>query len=316
LIDDARRVSVGWEWSALEGNLAMAPTTSTPAPTPTPTPVPTPTPASSSLLSARIIDSALVIATIVAAVNFAGWSYRQAYFGRFSVDPSSLGGSNVAIAVEGFGAIFSTTGEWFKAIFPLLVAALIMMLLARLIDRARAASHATPFFDPLAVFMARVGVSSIAILLVMLGGQVAGTSRAKDRITNIQQGKVWAYHLDREVVPGVMLAQANDLTWLLTCAGVRPIKTSDIRLIDGPLFNFVKGSAEPTRPVGCPLATSTAEAPPGVTSKPAPTPTARATPPAPSPTRSSTRHGEAAAATANASALRQIKSPCDCRRDR
>jgi hypothetical protein len=50
----------------------------------------------------------------------------------------------------------------------------------------------------------------------------------------VAHNQVWTYRLDRETIADVTLAQTSDTTWLLTKAGVRPIKTADIRLIDGP----------------------------------------------------------------------------------
>jgi hypothetical protein len=133
-------------------------------------------------LVTKAFDSAFVIATILAAIYFAGWTYRQAYFGRFAIDPTNLGGSNIAVAVEGLGAIITTTGAWLTAILPLLIVTALTLIAGKLFDRARAASHRPPFFDPLTLFMARVGCGTIVILIVVAAGHVAGTIRAKDRI--------------------------------------------------------------------------------------------------------------------------------------
>ncbi|GAA0679007.1 hypothetical protein FHT00_003370 [Sphingomonas insulae] len=188
-------------------------------------------------LALKVLDSALVIATALAALYFAGWTYRQAYYGRFAIDPTNLGSSNIAVAVEGIGAILTTTGAWLMAILPLLIGAALILLAGRAIDRARGTRP--PFFDPLAVFMARIGISTIGVLLIMAAGQVAGTSRAKDRLANVKNDQVWTYHVGTQTIAGVTLAQGGDTTWLLTKAGVRPVKTADIRLIDGPLFTRV-----------------------------------------------------------------------------
>ena len=197
------------------------------------------TPAPGRDLALKVLDSALVIATVVAALYFAGWTYRQSYYGRFAIDPASLGGSNVAVAVDGIDVILTITGAWLSAILPLLVAALVVLVAGHLADRVWARAHHSPFFDPLATFMAKIGVSSIAVLLIMAAGHVAGMTRAKDRLANVTHGQIWFYHLDRETIGGVTLAQTNDTTWLLTKTGVRPIKTADIRLINGPLMNHV-----------------------------------------------------------------------------
>lgn len=68
----------------------------------------------------------------------------------------------------------------------------------------------------------------------MPAGHVAGTIRATDRLENVAHNQAWTYLLERETIADVTLAQTSDTTWLLTKAGVRPIKTADIRLIDGP----------------------------------------------------------------------------------
>ncbi|GAA0748170.1 MULTISPECIES: hypothetical protein [Sphingomonadaceae] len=190
-------------------------------------------------LVTKAFDSAFVIATILAAIYFAGWTYRQAYFGRFAIDPTNLGGSNIAVAVEGLGAIITTTGAWLTAILPLLIVTALTLIAGKLFDRARAASHRPPFFDPLTLFMARVGCGTIVILIVVAAGHVAGTIRAKDRIGNITRGEVWIYHLEGKQVSGITLGQSNDMTWVLTKEGVRPLKTAEIQLIDGALFNRV-----------------------------------------------------------------------------
>ena len=80
-------------------------------------------------LVTKAFDSAFVIATILAAIYFAGWTYRQAYFGRFAIDPTNLGGSNIAVAVEGLGAIITTTGAWLTALLPLLIVTLANVML-------------------------------------------------------------------------------------------------------------------------------------------------------------------------------------------
>lgn len=182
----------------------------------------------------KLFDSALVIATVLSALYFAGWTYRQAYFERFAIDPTNLEISNIAVAVEGVGAIFIITGEWFSAILPLLVGTTLLLVACHVIDRSRGAN--APVFGGVAVFMARIGVSTVGLLLIMAAGQVAGASRAKDRLENVNNGKVWIYHVGTENIAGVTLAQGGETTWLLTSTGIRPVKTEEIRLIDGPLF--------------------------------------------------------------------------------
>jgi hypothetical protein len=187
----------------------------------------------------KLIDSAFVIATIAAALYFAGWTYRQSYYGRFAIDPSSLAGSNVAIAVEGAGAIVSTTAAWLLATLPILIAVLLVPLVGYLLDRFRGTSHGRAFFDALAVLMTRVVLCVTAILLVMAAGEVAAVSRAKARVANVASDRVWVYHTAGEAIHGVTLAQNGETTWLLTKGGIRPIRTADIQLIDGPLFDAV-----------------------------------------------------------------------------
>jgi len=187
----------------------------------------------------KLIDSAFVIATIAAALYFAGWTYRQSYYGRFAIDPSSLTGSSVAIAVEGAGAIVSTTAAWLLAALPILIAVLLIPLLGYLLDRFRGTSNSGAFFNSLAALMTRVVVSVIAILLVMAAGEVAAASRARARIANVTGDRVWIYHTAGGAIRGVTLAQNGETTWLLTKTGVRPIRTADIQLIDGPLFDAV-----------------------------------------------------------------------------
>lgn len=50
---------------------------------------------------------------------------------------------------------------------------------------------------------------------------------------------MWIYHLEGKQVSGITLGQSNDMTWVLTKEGVRPLKTAEIQLIDGALFNRV-----------------------------------------------------------------------------
>ncbi|MBB5716887.1 hypothetical protein FHS94_003759 [Sphingomonas aerophila] len=85
--------------------------------------------------------------------------------------------------------------------------------------------------------MGQAGGIAFALLFVIWGGSIAGRWAAEDRIANVQRGEVWTYHLEHEVIPGVLIAEGSSTTWLLTKAGIRPIPTTDIRLIAGPLFD-------------------------------------------------------------------------------
>jgi hypothetical protein len=191
----------------------------------------------------RVVDSALIIAIVIAVLNYAGWTYRQAYLKRFSIDPASLDSSSVAIAVDGVGAIGTTFFAWVAASVFLLVSGLCMWALVWWVERRRGSSG--PLADHTAVMMGQAGGIAFALLFVIAGGSVAGRWAAEDRIANVQRGEVWTYHLKREVIPGVLIAQGSSTTWLLTKAGIRPIPTMDIRLIDGPLFDRLaaKGTA-------------------------------------------------------------------------
>lgn len=68
---------------------------------------------------------------------------------------------------------------------------------------------------------------------------------AEQRVANVRNGEVWYYHVQADVIAAVPIAQGSTTTWLLTDAGIRPIATTDIRLIDGPLFDRISG-----RPTG------------------------------------------------------------------
>lgn len=183
----------------------------------------------------RVVDSALIIAIVIAVLNYAGWTYRQAYLKRFSIDPASLDSSSVAIAVDGVGAIGITFFAWIAASVFLLVSGLCMWAFVWWVERRRGSSG--PLADQTAVMMGQAGGIAFALLFVIGGGSIAGRWAAEDRIMNVQRGEVWTYHLEREVIPGVLIAQGSSTTWLLTKAGIRPIPTADIRLINGPLFN-------------------------------------------------------------------------------
>jgi len=182
-----------------------------------------------------IIDSALIIAIVLAVFNYAGWTYRQAYLKRFSIDPSSLDSSSVAIAVDGVGAIGATLIAWIAASTFLFIVGFCMWVFVWWVERRRGSSG--PLADQTAILMVQTGAIAFAFLFVLWGGSIAGKWAAEDRIANVQRGEVWTYHLARETIPGVLIAQGSSTTWLLTKAGVRPITTTDIRLIDGPLFD-------------------------------------------------------------------------------
>lgn len=186
-----------------------------------------------------IIDSALIIAIVLAIFNYAGWTYRQAYLKRFSIDPSSLDSSSVAIVVDGVGAIGTTLFAWIAASAFLLVVGFCMWVFVWWVERRRGSRG--PLADQTAILMFQAGLIAFAFVFVFWGGSIAGRRAAEDRIANVWRGEVWTYHMAREIISGVPIAQGSSTTWLLTKAGVRPIPTTDIRLINGPLFNQLTG---------------------------------------------------------------------------
>jgi hypothetical protein len=103
----------------------------------------------------RVVDSALIIAIVIAVLNYAGWTYRQAYLQRFSIDPASLDNSSVAIAVDGVGAIGTTFFAWIAASVFLLVSGLCMWALVWWVERRRGSSG--PLADHTAVMMGQAG---------------------------------------------------------------------------------------------------------------------------------------------------------------
>lgn len=187
-------------------------------------------------LAVRIADSAMVIAAAGAALYFAGWTYRQTYYLHFGIDPSSLTVSNIAIAVEGLVAILTTFAAWLYAVLPMLVVTAIVMVVAQRIGRKRRPDHNPSVFDQIAMLMGRVGLCTLAGFLVLSAGTIAAKENVKDRFANVRSGKVWTYHLGSRIIAGVMIAQNDGTTWLLTKEGVRALRTSDISLTDGPLF--------------------------------------------------------------------------------
>lgn len=188
-------------------------------------------------ISLRVVDSALLIAAVLAVLHYAGWTYRQAYLKRFSIDPSSLDSSSVAIAVEGLGAIMSTFFAWIAASLFLFVTGVVMWAFVYWVERRR--GNSGPLADQTAILMVQAGGIAFAFLFVLWGGSIAGRKAAEDRIANVQRGEVWTYHLERGIIHGVPVAQGSSTTWLVTEAGVRPIPTADIRLINGPLFDHL-----------------------------------------------------------------------------
>lgn len=187
----------------------------------------------------RVIDSALLIAIVLAVLHYAGWTYRQAYLKRFSIDPSSLDSSSISIAVDGVGAIGTTFLAWIAASVFLLVAGVCMWVFVWWVERRRGSSG--PLADQTAILMAQAGGIAFALLFAIWGGSIAGRWAAEDRIADIKNGDIWIYHLERESIPAVPIAQGGSTTWLLTKAGVRPMPTADIKLIDGPMFDRLLG---------------------------------------------------------------------------
>ncbi|OAN57192.1 hypothetical protein A7X12_08180 [Sphingomonas sp. TDK1] len=173
---------------------------------------------------------------------FAGWSYEQAYYMRFAIDPSIISTSSLTLALDGVRAlIFSiaTMAPW------MMIGAVLLMLLAvsaEWLDRryfpARSTRNLTSF--GITLFLSLLGITG---LMLLLGSNSAGARTAGDRIRNVREGNVWNYHLDSETLSGVAIGQNAQASWILTKAGVRQIKTDAIRTIDGPLLKRVAESA-------------------------------------------------------------------------
>lgn len=187
-------------------------------------------------IAQRLIDPAVVIATMVASLYFSGWTYYCAYLLRLGLDPAGMGLTNLTIGVEGAGAILTTTGAWLMAIFPMLLVGITVLLLAQGLRRWRPTSDGVARVDLLASFMVRAGFLALAILIILASGTIAGRQRAHDQLATVKRGSGWDYHLKTGVVRGVPIAQANDRIWLLTKSGVQPLKIDDVQNIDGPLF--------------------------------------------------------------------------------
>jgi hypothetical protein len=200
----------------------------------------------------RLLD--LLPLTVVAAATlyFVGWSYRQSYYGQFALDPASLGGTNIAIAVEGVNALVQMLWQWIKAMQWLMIATVVMLLVVTIVERLRArragSTEATTAKTSVSGWTSRpmwIALAAFGSLFVGLSGQLAGRWHARDRVENVRRGETWSYHLSRETIDGVTIAQAGELTWVLTCSGMRPLRTGDIQRIDGPLFQrvMIRGSA-------------------------------------------------------------------------
>ena len=185
-------------------------------------------------LSLRIIDSALLIAIVLAVLQYAGWTYRQAYLGHFGIDPSSLDSSGMVVAAEGLGAIMSTFWAWFTASMSLIAIAVGTPFFIRRIERKR--ENRGPIADRNTIRIIQAGGTLLAVAIVLASGLIAGRRAASDRILEVRRGDVWTYHLSQRTFAGVSVAQSKDITWLLTAAGVRLLRTADIQLIDGPRF--------------------------------------------------------------------------------
>jgi ABC-type Fe3+ transport system permease subunit len=183
----------------------------------------------------RVIDSALLVAIALAVLQYAGWTYRQAYLKRFSIDPSGLDSSSVAVGVEGLGAIMTTFAAWAIASMSLFVLAVCTWFFIRWVERRRGRNE--PVLDRTAINMILAGGIAIAIAIVLASGSIAGRRAAEDRIENVRRGETWTYHLDQGAIAGVLIVQTKDTTWILTKDGVRLVRTQDIRSINGPLLD-------------------------------------------------------------------------------
>ena len=185
-------------------------------------------------LSFRLIDSALLIAIVLGVLQYAGSIYRQAYLKGFSIDPSSLDISSITVAVQGVDAIKTTILALAAGCILLIATAIATWTFIRWVEHRR--GNSGPVADRTAVRMIQAGGTVMAIVIVLTSGLIAGRRAAADRFAEVRQGDVWTYHLEREILSGVPVAQSKDTTWLLTKAGIRLIRTNEIQLINGPLF--------------------------------------------------------------------------------
>jgi hypothetical protein len=190
-------------------------------------------------LLASVADSAFIIAIAGAVFYFAGSTFRHAYYTRFGINPALLPNTNVGVALEGANAILFTAGAWFGAFFPLLVVISLVTLVGAYLDKRRVAASAIPIYIGVATIAVRLIGAVLILTIIAFAGTIAGASQAKDRFNNLRQGKVWTYHLEQDVVSGLAVGQTVEATWVLTKDGVRQLKTSAIRRVDGPLFNLV-----------------------------------------------------------------------------
>jgi len=186
----------------------------------------------------EVVDSALIIAIVIGVFSYAGWTF---YPERFSIDPSSLDASSISVAVDGVGAIEFTLLAWLAACAFLLISGACTWAFVRLVERRRG-RHGR-LTDRTAVMMAQSAGIAFALLFVLWGGTTAGQWAAEKRILNVRNGDVWHHHLKEEVIRAVPNAQGSTTMWLLTRSGIRPIATTEIRLIDGPLFDRIYGGS-------------------------------------------------------------------------
>ncbi len=120
----------------------------------------------------RLIDSALVIAVVLAVLQFSGWTYRQAFLKRFSIDPSSLSSSNVAISVEGFTAIVTTFVAWAIASVYLFALAVGAWFFIRWVERRR--GNGGTLADQTSILLAQASCFLLALIIVLASGSIAG----------------------------------------------------------------------------------------------------------------------------------------------
>lgn len=207
---------------------------------------------------ARLLDLLPLTVVAAAVLYFVGWSYRQTFYGQFALDPANLGGSNIAIAVEGVNALVQMLWQWMIAIRWLSIVTVAMLVIVAIVERVRArrAGIREPRPAEADVTGRRsrptwIALAALASLLVGLSGQLAGRWHARDVIENVRRGETWSFHLPREIIDGVTIAQAGDVTWVLTCSGMRPLRTTDIQRVDGVLFREVTRIGPPAPKRGC-----------------------------------------------------------------
>lgn len=196
----------------------------------------------------RMSDPAFVLALLVATLYFAGWTFYDAYFLRLGLNPAGFGFASTAVGVKGASAMLVMLAGYIGSILPVVISCLVLLVIALILRRFgidRLSRDGPPWLSPLG----RLAVSAIAIafatMVVLIAGPYAGREKAREELALVASGGGWNYHLrsGAGVVRGLPIFQNDQRVWLLTRAGVRPIKVDDILLQSGPLLQ----NANPAR---------------------------------------------------------------------